>query len=317
MILNTKLLIAAATALAIVLMGVAAVHIHMRRAGSNNMSQEPIAAEADGEDQHVDQTPPVADAQSAQRAELKWQEPADVEFKAAADGTAQRYVEMLPQDYRPGQSVDLLIVLHGHGSDRWQYVRQERDECRAARDVALAHRMIYVSPDYRAATSWMGPLAEADLLQILAELRQRHQVRHVVLCGASMGGTSALIFAALHPDKIDAVVSQNGTANMLEFQQFLPAIAKSYGGTKEEREEEYRRRSPELFPHRFTMPIAFTVGGKDTVVPPDSVRRLAETLGQSRGHGVLMLDRPAGGHSTNYADTKEAIAFVLQMLEPQ
>ena len=29
-----------------------------------------------------------------------------------------------------------LIALHGHGSDRWQYIKDPRDECRVARDVA-------------------------------------------------------------------------------------------------------------------------------------------------------------------------------------
>jgi hypothetical protein len=46
----------------------------------------------------------------------------DVSFTAARDGTVQRYVLELPGDFKAGQAHDLLIVLHGHGSDRWQFV---------------------------------------------------------------------------------------------------------------------------------------------------------------------------------------------------
>ena len=61
---------------------------------------------------------------------------------------------------------DLLVALHGHGSDRWQFIRDGRDECRGTREAAARHGAILVSPDYRAPTSWMGPKAEADLVQI-------------------------------------------------------------------------------------------------------------------------------------------------------
>jgi hypothetical protein len=36
--------------------------------------------------------------------------------------------------------------------------------------------MLVVSPDYRAKTSWMGPDAEADLLQILEEVKGKNRV---------------------------------------------------------------------------------------------------------------------------------------------
>ena len=238
-------------------------------------------------------------------------DPVDVEFKADVDGSPQHYVEMLPKDFQPSKTCDVLIVLHGHGSDRWQYVKAERDECKAARDFAARHAMIMVSPDYRAPTSWMGPQAEADLVQIIALLRNKHRVRKVFLAGGSMGGTSVLIFSALHPELVAGISSQNGTANMLDYQNFQDAIAAAYGGNKQQQPEECRKRSPELVPEKFTMPVAFTVGGKDTSVPPDSVRRLAERL-QAMKREVLLIDRKDGGHATNYEDTTHALEFMLK-----
>jgi len=95
------------------------------------------------------------------------------------------------------------------------------------------HRMIYVSPDYRAKTSWMGPAADADLLQIIDDLHQKYRIKNVIVCGGSMGATSALAFAALHGrDHVDGVIAMNGTANMVEYELFQDAINVSYGGNE-------------------------------------------------------------------------------------
>ena len=243
----------------------------------------------------------------------------DITFIAEVDGSEQKYVQVMPEGYKPGQPVDVLIALHGHGSDRWQFIRQNRDECRAVRDVAKQYGMILVSPDYRARTSWMGPKAEADLVQIIQDVKARHPVRRVYLTGASMGGASCLTFAALHPHLLDGVASMNGTANHLEYENFQTAIQASFGGAKSEVPEEYQKRSAELHPEKFTMPTAFTVGGKDKSVPPESVLRLARKL-EAMGKPVLLLHRKDGGHSTNYADAVRILEYVISAspsTEPQ
>ncbi len=237
-------------------------------------------------------------------------EPKDIAFKAEADGTEQRYVEMLPEPFDAAVEHHVVIALHGHGSDRWQYVKDGRDECRAARDVAAKHGMLFVSPDYRARTSWMGPKAEADVVQIIAELRKRHKVGKVFLVGGSMGGSAALTFAALHPDLIAGVSSQNGTANHIEYDKFQDAIAASFGGTKAQLPQEYRKRSAEFHAQALNMPVAITAGGKDALVPAASVVRLAGALKQL-GRKVLLIYREEGGHSTDYADTAAALEFAI------
>jgi pimeloyl-ACP methyl ester carboxylesterase len=118
--------------------------------------------------------------------------PRDIAFRAQCDGTEQRYALLLPSPFDPARPHDLLIALHGHGSDRWQFMRPTRDETRAVLDVAARHALILVTPDYRAGTSWMGPKAEADVTQIVGELKTQYRSRKVLLCGGSMGGSSAL-----------------------------------------------------------------------------------------------------------------------------
>lgn len=237
-------------------------------------------------------------------------EPRDITFQSSLDGSEQRYVELLPPAFDAAAPNNVLIALHGHGADRWQFIKDPRGECRGTRDVADRFSLILVSPDYRAKTSWMGPAAEADVLQIIAELKQRHKVARVFIAGGSMGGTSALAFTSLHPDLIAGVCSLNGTANLLEYDKFQDAIAASYGGTKTTVPEVYRQRSAELWPERFTMPAALATGGKDTIVPPHSALRLLKKLKQS-GSKVLGIHREAGAHSTSYEDTCTAMEFML------
>ncbi|WP_422928971.1 alpha/beta hydrolase family protein [Singulisphaera sp. PoT] len=238
-------------------------------------------------------------------------EPTDVAFTSKLDGSEQRYVLIGPPSPSEDRPRDLLIALHGHGSDRWQFARDARDECRATRDFAARHGMIFVSPDYRARTSWMGPKAEADLVQIIETLKSQHKIDRVFLCGGSMGGSSTLTFAALHPDLLHGIASMNGTANHLEYDQFQDAIAESFGGPKRSIPGEYKKRSAEYWPERLTMPVALTVGGQDTVVPPASVRRLAAIL-KTLDRPILLLDRPAGGHSTTYDDALAILEFMFK-----
>ena len=154
-------------------------------------------------------TPVAGSAHAATKTE-------DISFVSRADGSEQKYVVLYPESFPEGKVHDILIVLHGAGSDRWQFINDPRDECRAARDVAAEQRMLYVSPDYGAPVSGMNALAEADLIQIIDELRIKYRIGRVIIRGGSMGGGSCLTFAALHPDLVHGVVSINGMANYLE-----------------------------------------------------------------------------------------------------
>ena len=91
---------------------------------------------------------------------------------------------------------------------------------------------------------------------------------------------------------------------------FRISIQRWYGGTKQEQPDEYRKRSPEFAAAQLTMPIAFTTGGQDTLVPPASVLRLAKQLEASHP-AMLLLHRENGGHATDYDDTVQAYEFVV------
>lgn len=239
--------------------------------------------------------------------------PQDIAFTADYDRSEQRYLLALPDRFDSSQPHDLLICLHGHGSDRWQYLNAPRGETRSARDAAAQHGMILVSPDYRAMTSWMGPAAEADMLQLIGDLKKRFKLRHLIVSGGSMGASSALTFTALHPELIDGVVALNGLADHLSYTNFQDAIAASFGGTKQARPDEYRKRSAVFFPERFTMPLAVCAGGQDAIVPPQSVVQLARAA-MERNPRVLLDFKAERGHETDYDASLAAYQFVIAAL---
>ncbi len=246
-------------------------------------------------------------ALTASAAELSFE---DIAFTARCDGTEQRYVIGLPPGLDASAPHDALIALHGHGSDRWQFVREERGECAAPRHIAQERGMVFISPDYRATTSWMGPNAEADLMQIIEAVREKYNVTRFFLCGGSMGASGALTFAALHPDLIAGVAAMNGTANHLEYENYQDAIRESFGGTKAEIPEEYKKRSAEYWPERFTMPFAMSLSGQDEAVPPQSGLRLADVL-RKMGRDVLVIYREEQGHFSTYEDTRAIVEHIL------
>lgn len=244
------------------------------------------------------------------------------QFLADYDGSIQKYIIRLPGDFKPGSEHDLMMALHGHGSDRHQFAQDNRGECKAARDVAGRHQMIFVSPDYRDKTSWMGPAAEADMVQLIKQLIDQYKIRNVFIVGGSMGATAVLTFAALHPDLVDGVCSLNGSANLLEYTVDVAgvqnAIKNSFGGRPDETPQEYKKRNPqeykkrsaEYHPEKFTMPIAVTTSGRDVALPPDSVLRLAAAV-RKHNQSVLVIHRPDEGHLTSYEDTVTAIEYVI------
>lgn len=238
------------------------------------------------------------------------QDPIDVEFTARIDGSTQRYIEVRPDGFDPAKQVHLMIALHGHGGNRWQYVQEDIDECKGTRDVAYKHGFLYISPDYRT-DSWMGPAAEADIVQVIEDLRAKYTIGKVFIVGASMGGSSALTFTALHSQMVDGVCGQKAMCNYVEFENYQDTVSASFGGSKQEVPEEYHKRSSEFFPEKFTMPTALTCGGKDLCVPPQSVLRLYENLNQM-GRTVLMIHDPEAGHRTNYQDTVRAVEWTIE-----
>ena len=230
--------------------------------------------------------------------------PVERSFKASCDGSEQKYMVIVPEGQKTFAGA--LVALHGHGSDRRQFAEDGRGECKAARDAAASRNLIFVSPDYRAKCSWMGPKAESDVLDLIEVLRGEYGVSTFYFCGGSMGGTSALTFAVRHPHLVAGVVALNPLADHLQYDRFQDAIAASFGGDKKSAYDEYYRRSAINYPERFTMPVSITVGGADKTVPSDSARLLAQKIAFRRPDLIYFDEVAERGHKTDYDASKKA-----------
>ena len=157
-----------------------------------------------------------------------------------------------------------------------------------------------------------GAKGEADSLQIMVELKRKYRINKVFIAGGSMGGSAVLTLAVRHPYLFDGVVSINGTANYLEYENYQEYIQKGFGGTKAEVPLEYKNRSAEYWPERFIQPVGMVVGSDDTAVPPHSVARLANVL-KRMNRKVMFISRDNIGHGARYEDTRTLLEFVLNV----
>ncbi len=214
-----------------------------------------------------------------------------------------------------------LVCIHGYGSHGDQlYVRADlrRDWWPEfqARGVGI------LTPNIRD-NSWMSPPAAADLSSLLDFLRVRHGAETFVLFGGSMGGTSVLVYAVLHPEDVAGVAALCPATDVAARHEWckrysceaLPAgisaaIAEAYGGTPAEIPEVYDRHSCLAHADRLTMPVYLAHGDADPVIPVTESRALAALL---RARILKYREVPGGHHDSPLAldVIQEALDWVL------
>ena len=253
--------------------------------------------------------------------------PAPVEgtFFSRFDGAVQRYLLALPSPER-GRPAGLVIYLHGYGSDRRQGMSPENFGGSFTRlRTELDRRAIaYATLDYRAPAGWMGPAAECDLTQLMDLLTAQLGCSRIWLMGGSMGGSSALGYAVLHPERLSGVVGLCASMDMADSwrrnhadedkfsQELAESIRKSFGGTPEELPELYKSRS--VLPNckkLARMPVVLSYGDQDGKSTVMGNRELKQAL--DRLHiRVLRKEIPGGDHDSPVvqADWPEWLDFL-------
>ncbi len=238
-----------------------------------------------------------------------------VSFTSSFDESLQSF---LIKDFRPPGYADaplLAIWLHGAASHQEQGMTAGIYEDAFGRLARALQRRsaIYVCPEYRGG-SWMGPAAEEDLLQIIALCQKDSEPGKVLLIGGSMGGTSALIFAARHPRLVDGVIALCPATEVAEmFDSFPEQFLQSYGGGPAERPTCYRERSARLHVAELaTLPLVLVHGTADAVIPVEHSRKLIEAL-RERNAPVLYLEMEGGDHDAppNLVCWGDCLDFVL------
>lgn len=240
-------------------------------------------------------------------------------FNCSLDGSRWPF---LIQTVEEPQAV--LINLHGHYSDEYQGMTEGiyNDGFGKLRRECLARKWVYVCAWY-GGNSWVGPIAEQGLADLIGLLRQRYPGRPVYLEGGSMGGSSTLVFATRRPELIDGAIARCPAGDIEAYYQFAAASGNAtlqniaaairihYTADGHVLQEELRARSAALNPERLTMPVHIVHGAKDTLIPVDGTRRLVARL-QELGGKVKYVELPEGDHDApvNQVDWADALDFV-------
>jgi pimeloyl-ACP methyl ester carboxylesterase len=222
------------------------------------------------------------------------------EFKSLFDGSAQTFLE---KDFGDGDSgVNRLVFVYLHGALSHQEQGMTAGIYNGTFEkwgVELERRnAVYICPEYRG-NSWMGPAAEADVLDILSLLTKRFPGRRLILAGGSMGGTSALIFASRHPKAVDGVIALcPATDPALMFGVFPEHFVESYGGSPEKVPQEFSdRRSRNRVEALASLPMAIAHGSADAIIGVDHSRVLVSQL-RERGALYHYTEIPEGDHDS-------------------
>lgn len=244
-------------------------------------------------------------------------------YTSGVDGIRDRYIIEYPKapPYGP-----LVLYLHGGLSHAEQGFCDDYDWCfRKLRDEVMRLRGVYVSPEYRG-DSWMNAAAEADLTGLIEELRQRFEPDCAIITGGSMGGTSALILASHHPETVRGVVALCPATDMQElyhelhsreellYRHVAKSIVQAYGGTPDERPDDYYYRSSIRHAGELRMPVVIRHGEADPIIAVTHARKMATAL-REQGTPVIYDEIPGGDHDapTVSPPWREYLEFALSV----
>ena len=217
-----------------------------------------------------------------------------------ADGAGRDWAVWWPGRCRAA----CALYLHGHGSGGDQpFVREDvaRLWVPELRRLGLG----IVSP-HLGSTHWMGPRAAVELRRLLAAARREFGIERFYVVSGSMGGSAALVYAALHPEDVAAVAALCPATDVGGYHDWCRskpgdvrdeirrAIADAYGGTPETIPDVYAAHSAVGHADRLTMPVLVIHGTRDALIPVRESRRLAAAM---RGReGFTYVEIQGGDH---------------------
>ena len=238
-----------------------------------------------------------------------------VEFISAFDGRRDWYLVVPGQPDQP-----CCINIHGHGSAGDQL--WTRLDIRPNLDAAVRKGITVLSPNLRG-NAWMSPAAAADLAQIIAAERRRRVWTKTIVVAGSMGGSSALAFAALRPEFVDGVVALGAATDVARYQAWClapdspPRTAAIRKAIAEAIEAAYE--SADKTPHsasanavRLAMPIVLVHGELDETIPVEEARDLAAKM--KKNPNFVYREIPDGGHDAPLAHWAESLETLIRMM---
>lgn len=241
-----------------------------------------------------------------------------LDYASSVDGRKD-WAIMLPSGSTSGTWV---VCIHGHGSHGDQlYVRP--DVRQAWLPLWLARGCGIVTPNLRD-NAWMSPAAAEDLRALLKYLRAERAARRFFFFSGSMGGTSNLIYAALHPEDVAGVAALGAVSDIASYHswcrtrkeppvvgQIADAIERAYGGIPANRPAPFARHSTLAHADRLSMPVFLAHGADDKLMPASQSRELADRMKERANFRYMEIE--SGNHDSPLWKT-EAFDWVMDAL---
>lgn len=243
-------------------------------------------------------------------------------FNCTRDGSKWPYLVQDP----PGPATGILVNLHGHYSDEYQMMTEGiyQDAFGKLRRECLRRNWVYVTAWYGGNT-WMGPLGEAGLADLIGVLKQHWPGVPVYLQGGSMGGSSTLVFAVRRPELLAGVIARCPASDIAAYYDWAVARAAAnttlrnigdairlhYTVDGHDLRAELELRSALRHADRLTMPVHLCHGSADALIPVDWTRQLAARL-KELGRKVQYEEIEGGGHDSpvDAVDWRKVLDFV-------
>lgn len=235
-------------------------------------------------------------------------------YKSAVDGIDDWALLL------PGENIaKWIIVLHGHGSAGDQlYNRQDIRQEWLPNFLMSGAGILTVN---LRGNAWMSPAAVVDLHQLLQWMRVERKMEKTLFYSGSMGGSSNLIYAALHPEDVNALVTLGAATDIESYyfwclkqsseiaHEIARAIKDAYGGEPDAQKVLFKRHSVVRNASRLTMPSYLAHGGSDILIPVEQARDLAQAMQHQKY--FFYHEIPGGNHDSPLWDNR-AWNFVNQ-----
>ncbi len=223
----------------------------------------------------------------------------------------------------PNKKADLWIVcLHGHGSSGDQlYVREDIKDSWLPAFIATGAGIL--TPNLRG-NAWMCPSAVEDMNNLLNFIRTKYHAKKFIFASGSMGATSNLIYAILHPEDVSGIIALGAVADIAKYyfwcksktdmpilQEIAEAIENSYGGSPQKVPEIYSRHCVLDHYETLTMPVYLAHGSNDKTMPVEQSRNLSAVM-QHKSH-FIYNEVSEGGHDSPLPLLESALNWIIAM----
>jgi len=211
-----------------------------------------------------------------------------------------------------------IVNLHGHGSNGDQlFTRKDMKDTWLPAMIDGGYGIL--APNLRG-NSWMSEAAAKDLQTLLRLVRERYGVKGFIFVGGSMGGTSCLIYASLHPEDVMACVALCPATDLPSYREFcgkggMPilneiagAIDAAYPGGR----NTLQAHSALVHADALKMPLFIAHATSDPTIPVEQSRRLAKAM--TRMPDFKYREIP-GGHNSPLPLMPEGLKWVTERLQ--